>query len=89
MPCGFALPLSIKAIERHEIIRAGIRRNRGDLSVGDGDIPLRRIIGQVLDAGYEGVFDLELVGPAIESEGYRSALARSCAQLSDLLSEAE
>ena len=54
---------------------------------GDGDIPLRRIIGQVLDAGYEGVFDLELVGPKIEDEGYRSAIARSCAYLSGLLSE--
>ena len=53
---------------------------------GDGDIPLRRIIGQLLDAGYGGVFDLELVGPKIEEEGYRSALARSCAYLSDLLS---
>ncbi|MEY2448319.1 MAG: hypothetical protein QOH79_1795 [Acidimicrobiaceae bacterium] len=54
---------------------------------GDGDIPLRRIIGQVLDAGYEGVFDLELVGPAIEAEGYPSALARSCTYLSALLAE--
>jgi len=52
---------------------------------GDGDIPLRRIIGHVLDAGYEGVFDLELVGPKIEKEGYRSAIARSCAYLSELL----
>ncbi|MEY2424098.1 MAG: hypothetical protein QOI95_4165 [Acidimicrobiaceae bacterium] len=52
---------------------------------GDGDIPLRRIIGHVLDAGYEGVFDLELVGPKIEEEGYRSALARSCDYLSQLL----
>jgi sugar phosphate isomerase/epimerase len=52
---------------------------------GDGDIPLRRIIGHVLDAGYEGVFDLELVGPIIEDEGYRSALTRSCAYLTDLL----
>ena len=52
---------------------------------GDGDIPLRRIIGQVLDAGYEGVFDLELVGPKIEEEGYRSAITRSCAYLSELL----
>lgn len=52
---------------------------------GDGDIPLARIIGWLLDAGYEGVFDLELVGPAIEQEGYPSALARSCAYLSDLL----
>lgn len=52
---------------------------------GDGDIPLPRIVRQVLDAGYEGVFDLELVGPKIEEEGYRSAIARSCAYLSDLL----
>jgi sugar phosphate isomerase/epimerase len=52
---------------------------------GDGDIPLRRIIEQVLDAGYEGVFDLELVGPKIEEEGYRSAIARSCSHLSELL----
>lgn len=52
---------------------------------GDGDIPLRRIIGQLLDAGYEGVFDLELVGPKIEAEGYRSAIARSCAYVSELL----
>lgn len=53
---------------------------------GDGDIPLRRVIGHVLDAGYQGVFDLELVGPAIEAEGYPSSLARSCAYLSELLS---
>jgi sugar phosphate isomerase/epimerase len=52
---------------------------------GDGDIPLPRIIGQLLDAGYEGVFDLELVGPKIEEEGYRSAIERACAYLSDLL----
>ena len=54
---------------------------------GDGDIPLRRIVGQVLDAGYEGVFDLELVGPAIETEGYRGALDRSCTYLSELLAD--
>jgi len=52
---------------------------------GDGDIPLRRIIGWLLDAGYRGVFDLELVGPAIEAEGYRGALERSCTYLSELL----
>jgi sugar phosphate isomerase/epimerase len=53
---------------------------------GDGDIPLERIIGMVLDAGYEGVFDLELVGPKIEEEGYRTALERSFDFLSALLS---
>ena len=54
---------------------------------GDGDIPLRRILDRLLDAGYVGVFDLELVGPAIEAEGYARTLERSCAYLSELLTE--
>lgn len=53
---------------------------------GDGDIPLHRIIGQVLDAGYAGCFDLELIGPAIEAEGYASAVPRAVARLEELLS---
>ena len=52
---------------------------------GDGDIPLERILGQVLAAGYEGAFDLELIGPRIEEEGYRSACRRSIDQLGDML----
>ncbi len=52
---------------------------------GDGDIPLERIIGNVLDAGYAGLFDIELVGPRIEAEGYRSAISRSVEWLSTLL----
>lgn len=52
---------------------------------GDGDIPLDRILGQVLAAGYEGSFDLELIGPRIEEEGYRSACQRSIEWLGDLL----
>jgi sugar phosphate isomerase/epimerase len=52
---------------------------------GDGDIPLDRILGQVLAAGYEGSFDLELIGPRIEQEGYRSACQRSIERLGDLL----
>jgi sugar phosphate isomerase/epimerase len=52
---------------------------------GDGDIPLERILGDVLDAGYAGVFDLELIGPAIEEEGYRSAVPRAVDRLTDLL----
>ena len=52
---------------------------------GDGDIPLERILEQLLRAGYDGVFDLELIGPRIEEEGYRSAIGRSCSYLGDLL----
>ena len=52
---------------------------------GDGTIPLRRILGDVLDAGYRGVFDLELVGPRIDAEGARNATARGARRLSELL----
>jgi sugar phosphate isomerase/epimerase len=44
---------------------------------GDGDIPIDRILGQVLAAGYDGVFDLELIGPKIEAEGYAAACRRA------------
>jgi sugar phosphate isomerase/epimerase len=52
---------------------------------GDGDIPLGRIIGQVLASGYPGVFDLELIGPKIDAEGYASAVPRAVAALGALL----
>jgi len=52
---------------------------------GDGQIPLRRILKQLLDAGYRRFFELEIVGPRIEAEGYASAVRRSLAYLSELL----
>jgi sugar phosphate isomerase/epimerase len=52
---------------------------------GDGDIPLGRILGHVLAAGYAGCFDLELIGPRIEEEGYDSACRRSVDRLSEIL----
>jgi len=52
---------------------------------GDGDIPLERLIGQLLEAGYRGPFELEALGPRIEAEGYRSAVGRGAAWVSDLL----
>ena len=52
---------------------------------GDGDIPLERILGQVLAAGYDGCFDLELIGPRIDEEGYESACGRAVAALGELL----
>jgi sugar phosphate isomerase/epimerase len=54
---------------------------------GDGDIPLERILGQVLAAGYQGAFELELVGPRIDDEGYASAITRSVQRLGELLDE--
>lgn len=52
---------------------------------GDGTIPLERLVGDILDAGYQGVFDLELVGPRIEAEGNRAASKRAAENLSEML----
>jgi sugar phosphate isomerase/epimerase len=52
---------------------------------GDGDIPLERILGQTVTAGYEGCFDLELIGPHIEEEGYEAASRRAIVQLDAML----
>jgi sugar phosphate isomerase/epimerase len=52
---------------------------------GDGDIPLERILGQVLASGYTGVFDLELIGPKIDAEGYASAVPRAVDALGSML----
>ena len=52
---------------------------------GDGDIPLERLIGEILEAGYQGPFEVELVGPRIDEEGYSSAIVRSVRWLSDVL----
>lgn len=52
---------------------------------GDGDIPLERLVAMALDAGFEGAFDLEVMGPRIEEEGYPSAVRRAVEQASELL----
>ena len=52
---------------------------------GDGDIPLERLVAMALDAGFEGAFDLEVMGPRIEEEGYPSAVRRAVERASELL----
>ncbi len=44
---------------------------------GDGDMPLVPLIASLLDAGYTGLFDIEVLGPSIEHEGYASVIRRS------------
>jgi sugar phosphate isomerase/epimerase len=52
---------------------------------GDGMIPLGRVLGEILAAGYRGAFDLEMIGPRIEAEGYEKAVPRALAALRVLL----
>ena len=53
--------------------------------VGDGDIPVERHLRTLLDAGYEGQFDIEILGPRIEEEGYASAIRRSLERTNEIL----
>jgi len=52
---------------------------------GDGMVPNEWLLGELLDAGYTGVFDLELLGPRIAAEGPREATRRAAQNLADLL----
>lgn len=54
-------------------------------AIGDGDIPIDRLFAMVLDAGYEGPFDLEILGPRIEEEGYREPIVRSVQRATEIL----
>jgi len=47
--------------------------------IGDGDIPLRRLCGALAKAGYDGWYDIELLGPAIEAESYEAVVPRAIA----------
>src|SRR5581483_2227836 len=45
--------------------------------LGDGTIPLRQIVRELIAAGYNGDFEIELMGEEIEAADYREVLARS------------
>jgi len=52
--------------------------------IGDGDIPLRRICRALADAGYAGWYDIELLGRAIEAEGYEAVVPRALRRFREL-----
>ena len=53
--------------------------------MGEGDIPLERILGWILEGGYAGGFDLELLGPRIDQVGRVEACRRSAAWMGRFL----
>ena len=63
----------------------GTKSTPNRLVPGDGDIPIQRMLGDVLGAGYQGVFDLEMIGPRIEEEGYANACRRAIENLGTML----
>ena len=45
--------------------------------LGEGRLPLREIVAALLDAGYRGFFDVELVGEDLEHPDYRELISHS------------
>ena len=52
---------------------------------GDGTIPLKQILEWILRAGYQGTFEIEILGPLIDKEGHLQATRRAVAYVADTL----
>jgi sugar phosphate isomerase/epimerase len=59
----------------------------GRVPFGEGELPLARMLGDVLDMGYAGPLDLEIPGPLGEAEGYEPVIRRGVEKASALLYE--
>ncbi len=68
--------------------RVGTVASSQRLVPGDGDVPIARIVDDLLSAGYGGLFELELIGDAIVEEGYDAAIPRALRNLGALLARA-
>jgi sugar phosphate isomerase/epimerase len=59
----------------------------GRAHIGEGELPLVRMMNDVLDAGYTGVFDLEVVPANFAADTDEAALRRGIEAASNLLDE--
>ncbi len=59
----------------------------GRCHIGEGELPLHRMMTDVLDAGYAGVFDLEVVAANFDTDCDETALRRGVARAAALLTE--
>lgn len=54
---------------------------------GDGAIPWPAVLRWLRDAGYDGTFDLELLGPRMDAEGHMAAVRRTGDVMANWLGE--
>lgn len=54
---------------------------------GDGEIPIGPLMDAAVAAGFEGPFEVEVLGAAVEAEGYEGAVRRSYEHLQSLVAE--
>lgn len=55
---------------------------------GDGAIPLGRLLPAIVAAGFNGWFDLEIIGPRLQAEGQEAGLRRAAEAIGRILEEA-
>jgi sugar phosphate isomerase/epimerase len=87
LPTKFRRAMPLTSLVQISDYVAGDRATPNRAVPGDGMMPNAWLLRELLDAGYTGVFDLELVGPRIEAEGGFAATARAAKNLSELLVE--
>jgi sugar phosphate isomerase/epimerase len=76
----------VQVVQVSDYVSTGIYLDRP--VPGDGIIPYPQLIRTMLEAGYQGPFDLEVMGPHVEAEGVIAAVHRGCQQLSLMLADA-
>ena len=62
------------------------QRDQNRVRLGDGKLPLREIIAAIEDMGYEGDYDIELLGEEIEACDYEELLITSKQAFDELMS---
>lgn len=68
--------------------RFGSRITPDRLVPGDGDLPWEAVLRLLTDAGYAGPFELEILGPAVDDEGYGDAIRRGLDRVGSVLDSA-
>jgi sugar phosphate isomerase/epimerase len=86
---GYAMPhIALMQIGDVIIGASGRPAPAGRVHIGQGELPLRRMMQDVLDAGYAGPFDLEVVGPdftaGCDEPSLRAGITAASALLADL-----
>jgi len=79
---GFCLDKIAEIAPRIALVQLGDTRRppQGECNrcrLGEGNLPLRKIIAKLQDSGYRGHYEIELVGEEFESADYRDLLSHS------------
>lgn len=52
---------------------------------GDGALPLNKLLGAVIESGFSGTYDLEIIGPRLAEEGTENGLIRAAQHVGNIL----